>query len=399
MTAVQTRPRTALAKATPKDLILETIHQYAHEIASLAPKGISPARYFASLTLHLAKNPDLLKCDPVSIAQGMLRVASTGLELGVSCDLLPFVGGKNPTCQFNPRYNGLIELALASGVRAVDAGVVRDDDPVFVAEKGTPSFIRHQRGPGKGKIVWAYAIAQIKVGAYVFEVMSRDEVDAIRKKFSKSWWQEPQYKGGRLIPLEEIDWYAQKTVIRKLAAKLPKNAAFAAALAEDADIREIDGEILDEVPEGEYQIQQEPSAAASSGERTGAGAPVPPAAHQPEESAELTLEQAIARPLVGASYKWNGNGGKPLGSLSSNLLTGVRKWCATQLEKSGDDARLQLMVDAITLILIDRETNQTTVQLSETRPPVAEFPAELPSEDAVAAGIQANEQRAQKVGL
>ena len=223
-------PGTALMK--PRDAILAAVEKYGTEIMALAPKGADLAHYTASLRLYFAQNPKVLDCAPASVAVGMLRVAQTALELGVSCDLLPF--GK--ACQFSPRYNGIIELALGAGTRAINADVVREGDD-FEMEKGTKPYLRHQRKAKHGApITHAYAIAEIRVGAYVFEVMTREEVDEIRVRYSKSW-----AKGS----LDQFPWYARKTCVRRLAAYLPKNARLAAALLY-AD------EKPEEIPDGEF---------------------------------------------------------------------------------------------------------------------------------------------------
>jgi recombination protein RecT len=226
MTAVGT----ALTK--PRDAILAAVEKYGAEITALAPEGADLAHYLAGLRLYFAQNPKVLDCTPASVAVGMLRVAQTGLEIGVSCDLLPF--GK--ACQFSPRYNGIIELALGAGTRAINADVVREGDD-FECEKGTRPFLRHQKKAKHGaKITHAYAMGEIRVGSFVFEVMTREEVDEIRLRYSKSW-----AKGS----LDEIPWYARKTCVRRLAAYLPKNARLAAALLY-AD------EKPEEIPEGEF---------------------------------------------------------------------------------------------------------------------------------------------------
>ena len=390
-TAAYQSPGTSVA-TTPKDTILALIEQQAHDIASLAPRGFTPAHYAASLSLHLQKNPDLLKCSPASIAQGILRVAQTGLELGVSCDLLPFLG-KNPTCQFNPRYNGLVELALGSGVRAINADVVRDDDTLFEFEKGTEFKLRHIRGPGNGKIIWAYAIAQVKIGSFVFEVLSREEIDQRRARYSKQWKNQS---------LDEIPWYGVKTAIRKLSALLPKNPRFAAALAFDADIREIEGDEVEEIPEGEYEIQSPstpPVAAEPTQQREAATSTASVGEAQP--AGELTLAEAKATKLIGQPGSWGGKAGQPLDSFSSGHLESIRKWCATKLEEK-DDPPKQLMVDAITLILLDRDSAQTTMELTpETKAPAAAEPEEeeINFGRNVEAGIAANEARAKAAGL
>lgn len=397
MTAVATQPRSAqagtgLVLSPAEESIFSAITQYSQQISSLAPRGFAPEYYTASLMLHLRKTPDLLKCSVDSLAQGILRVAQTSLELGVSCDLLPF--GK--TCQFNPRYNGFVELALASGVRAVNADVVREDDAVWEFEKGTELKLRHQRGPGKGKIVWAYAIAEIKQSSYVFEVVSREEIDTLRMRYSKQW------KNGSL---EEIPWYAKKTAIRKLAPMLPKNPRFAAALQFDAEVQE-----TADIEEGEFEIQpsEQPQSsshsmqkAVSSASPESAPAPVVQSVPQDEtETEEMSLEKAKTITLIGPPGAWNGQAGALLDSMSSGHLKSIRKWCATKLEEH-DDPDKQLMVDAITVILLAREADQTSMELKPAaKPSIGEFPEAIPESNVdFAAGIAANESRAAAAGF
>lgn len=410
MTAVAqhtSQPGTSVALSRDEERVLATIAQYSQQIADLAPKGLAPAYYTAQLMVHLRKNPDLLKCSEASLAQGILRVAATGLELGVTCDLLPFLG-KNPTCQFNPRYNGLVDLSLKSGVRAVNADVVREDDVMFEFEKGTQFMLRHRRGPGKGKIIWAYAIAEIKQGSFVFEVMSRDEIDAIRMKFSKSWKKSVEWKNGQKIEkdlsLDDIHWYAIKTAIRKLSKMLPMNPRLAAALQFDADIREGPG--VDDIDEGEYEI--EPSGVASPADAApvaAASTPTPPPAPAPApapveaEEQEMTLAEAMLVTLVGPPESWGGKGGQALSTFSDKHLESIRKWSATKLEEK-DDENLQRMVDAITLILIERGKDQTSMPLEATKPAITDtpFPEAMPEAERNAA-VAANEARAKAAGF
>lgn len=253
-----TNPNTN-TKTDARALILSTTERYSDSIAKLAPRGVDPAHYVETLRLYMSSNPKLLDCNAVSVARGILRVAQTGLELGVSCDLLPF-GGE---CQFNPRYNGIIELALSSGVRAIDADVVRDGDD-FDYRKGTGAFLRHKASDDMGPITHAYAIAEIKQQSYVFVVLNREQIDAIRQEFSKSWWKRSEKKGGEIIPLDEIPWYAKKTAVRRLSPMLPKNARFAAALmfADEAE----------PIPSTDFEVlppQAALKAAAADGEQEG----------------------------------------------------------------------------------------------------------------------------------
>lgn len=216
---------TAVVPAKPRDIILaEMAEKYTDELNALAPKGADAAHYIASLRLYFAQNQKVLQCTSLSIFTGMLRLAQTGLELGVSADLLPFENHKTGvwTCQFSPRYNGIIELALGAGSRSVNADVVREGD-FFEFSKGIGAdfYLRHQKKSSGKPITHGYAIAELKPGSYAFEVLFRDEIEAHRQRYSQQW------KKGTL---EDIPWYAKKTAVKRLSPYLPKNARFAAAL-------------------------------------------------------------------------------------------------------------------------------------------------------------------------
>lgn len=226
-----------------RDEILDFVGKYAGEIEKLAPKGTSADYHVASLRLYFQEHEKLLQCRPISIALGILRVAQTGLTLGVGCDLLPF----GNVCQFSPRYTGIIELALASGTRAINVGVVREGDH-FEFTKGTSSFLHHQPiAKSDAPITHGYAIAEIKQGAFSIEVMTAEQIDAHRKRYSKQWW---LGDNRQVIALEEIPWYAKKTPLRQLSNVLPKNPRLSAALIFEKEREE-------EIPEGEFEAVDE----------------------------------------------------------------------------------------------------------------------------------------------
>lgn len=220
-----------------RDEILQSVAEIGDQIVALAPRNTKPELYVAALRLYFANHPELLACTPASIVQGILRVAQTGLDLGVSCDLLPF---KNQV-QFNVRYNGIVELALAAGTRAINADVVREGDE-FEIRKGMGAVLRHvPSGNLKAKIMGAYAIAEIKPGSYTMEYVSRAQIEERKTNKSKTW---------KNTPLEEIPWYGRKTAIRTLAPYLPKNQRLAAAL-------QFAAETEDELVHGEPTIPSE----------------------------------------------------------------------------------------------------------------------------------------------
>ena len=327
--------------------ILSMAEKYGESISKLAPRGMDSAYYVEELRLYLSQpdkdgNPSkLLECDPVSIARGVLRVAQTGLSLGVSCDLLPF--GK--TAQFNARYTGLIDLSIQAGVKAVNYDVVYDDDLMWEYEKGTQLVLRHKRGPRKGKPIAFYAIAEVRQGCFAFEVMTFEEVEAHKLRYSKQW---------KKVPLEDCLWYGTKTVFRRLSKVLPKNERFNSALQFDSEGSD---NPPDDIPDGEFTVIDEPESAGQAPATNGQK----PA---PEASAETALDRAKQMVLPGGPNAWSGQGGKPLDSMSSKHLVSIRKWCEKRLDEKGDNEELQLVVDAITLIINDREKEQEKMELA-----------------------------------
>ncbi len=218
--------------------------------------------------------------------------------------------------------------------------------------------------------------------------MSREEIETLRQRYSKQW---------KTQKLEAIPWYGRKTAIRKLSPLLPKSPQFAAALQFDGDIRELEGDVIDDVPEAEYEIQKPVDASTPDGSHAVPTDPTPAAPEQPE--IELTLEQAKATVLLGEpGVAWGGQAGKALDGMSSGHLKSIRTWCAKKLEKEGDDPAKQLMVDAITMILIDRDANPPAAVESE-KPAIGEFPSDIPSEEKINSAVAENEARAAAVGL
>jgi phage RecT family recombinase len=237
--------------------LLDYITKYGGELEKLTQRDrftgkpvVDASYYLATLELYFREHPDLLECRPLSIATGMLRVAQTGLVLGVSCDLLPF-GKANKVCQFSPRYTGLIELALQSGVRAINTGVVREGDH-FEFSKGLVLKLQHDPiAKSTAPILRAYAFAEVKQGSFSVECMTKEQIDAHRRRYSRSWWKE---KNGREIPLEEVPWYGKKTCVRQLSSVLPKNPRLAAALMFEKQAEEAVED--DEIPEATYELQE-----------------------------------------------------------------------------------------------------------------------------------------------
>lgn len=220
-----TQPGTAVGKVHP---VYELFASDAAKrlIERFLPQGVDVERVAATVIMAMKqdKTKMLRKCTPESLVLGVARIQQWGLDLGVTAYLLPFKDKDKGIVEAVPvaSYHGLAELMIASGaVRFVTARVVYAGDE-FRYSYGTPGELFHKpcSKEERGPITHAYCVLDLPYGRQVFEVMLVEDIEEIRKKFSKQWSEGP------LKP-----WYAKKTVVRQVSKLVPKNPRLARALA------------------------------------------------------------------------------------------------------------------------------------------------------------------------
>jgi recombination protein RecT len=205
-------------------------------VAKVLPKVLPPERFVRVACTAMTRTPKLRECDRASFFSAMLSLAQTGLEPdGRRAHLIPFENRKRGVveCQLIIDYKGLAELAMRSGLLSyLHADVVRDGD-VFEYSLGeikqhVPHFLRRDadRPEKAGNVFAAYAVARFKDGSAKAEVMSVDEIDAIRRRS----------RAGQSGPWV-TDWneMAKKTAFRRLSKWLPLSPEYRDALDADAD--------------------------------------------------------------------------------------------------------------------------------------------------------------------
>lgn len=170
-----------------------------------------------------AKNPKILDCSRESVLMSIMQAAELGLEPGGALGegyLVPY----GSTCQFIPGYRGLISLARRSGqIISIEAHLVREGDE-FDFSLGLEPTLVHRPNLEKedlGAIRFVYAVAKIRGGGTQHEVMSKAEIEAIRKRSRASG------SGPWVTDYGEM---ARKTVIRRLFKYLPVSVEMARAL-------------------------------------------------------------------------------------------------------------------------------------------------------------------------
>ena len=211
-------------KASKQMAIKDYIKSYEKEIAKALPSVISAERFARIATTAVTQTPALAACSPQSFIGAMLTAASLGLEVNSPLGhayLIPY--GNN--CQFQLGYRGMIELAYRSGdIKSIEAHIVYENDE-FDFEFGLSPKLKHKPAKkDRGDAVWAYAVYHTKEGGYGFEVMSVEDINRHRAKYSKaknSPW--------------DTEWsaMAKKTVLKRVLKYAPLKTEFARAMATD----------------------------------------------------------------------------------------------------------------------------------------------------------------------
>lgn len=239
MTTTTNTPATTSGKPS----LAALIQQLRPEIGRALPRHMSPDRMARIATTVLRQTPMLARCTPESFLGALLTASQLGLEPGPTGDayLVPFRDKNGDyNVQFIPGYRGLIRLARNSGqLRDIWAEVVFENDE-FDYSLGLHRDLTHKPARGeRGQPVYVYAAAELADGGRPFIVMTRDEVEAIRKRSKAA-------NNGPWI----TDWVAmsKKTAVKQLAKWLPLSAEMASAVALDGSVRTDVGDLVDVTP-------------------------------------------------------------------------------------------------------------------------------------------------------
>lgn len=220
----------ALAKQTATTVNSMLLKNKAAIMATL-PKGFNFDRMCRTLINAVSTTPQLAQCSPASLFLSSVRSFSLGLEPNGALNeayLIPYWNSKKSCyeAQFQPSYRGLQSLARRSGeIAEIYAKAVKEND-IFEVEEGTERKIIHKPNymKDRGKAVCFYAVFRTKDGNVDFEVMSLEEINAIRAlskaKDADAW----------NIHFEEM---AKKTVMRRLLKRAPMSVELANVVAYD----------------------------------------------------------------------------------------------------------------------------------------------------------------------
>jgi recombination protein RecT len=252
----------------PMDRFKQELAMREGHLRSLLPQAMTVDKFQGIVVAAVADNMDLLDCDRGSLLKACLSAAELGLSLNKSmgeADILKVWDGrlKKNVAQFRPRYKGLMKLALQAGeVLKIESRLVYSKD-LFEVEEGIESRIIHKHGlSDRGEKIGAYCVWKLKNGETQFEVMSKEEILAIRDRSSS------KTKDGTIVgpwKTDEAEMW-RKTVVRRASKYMPLSTEAQRAVMADNQAEgiieadeysgdEMDITDFDDVPVAEAQVQ------------------------------------------------------------------------------------------------------------------------------------------------
>lgn len=248
-------------------------------LAAVLPKHVSADRMLKIALGALRTTPKLMDCTVESLMGAVVQCSQLGLEPNTPLGhayLIPFEKKKKDGNQWVTEkietqivigYKGLIDLARRSGqVISISAHAVHANDH-FDYAFGLDERLEHRPArTNRGPVTDFYAVAKLVGGGHAFDVMSAEEVNAIRDasqnyKFardkSKTVWGQHYEEMGR------------KTVLRRLFKYLPVSIELASAAAIDEVGASGRSQALDTVLDGDYITPAEDEGAEAIDQSTG----------------------------------------------------------------------------------------------------------------------------------
>ena len=225
---------TALRKASPTGGIQSLLEKNWDRIAAVMPKHMSSERLFQLAMSTVNQTPKLGEADPASLLSCIMKCSALGLEPSAVDGLgrayiLPYRNHGRMTATFIMGYKGMIDLARRSGeLKSIHAQAVYEGDEFSHWEDETGQHFRfnpnRDASHAPDRLTDVYVNAQLKDGGFVFETMTRAEVEAVRKR-SKAATSGPW--------VTDYEAMALKTVIRRSFRYLPVSVEAQTAAAAD----------------------------------------------------------------------------------------------------------------------------------------------------------------------
>lgn len=155
-------------------------------VTEALPPDFNRARFVQNTVALVHSNEELSRIPQARLVPALLKGAYLGLDFfNKECYAIPY----GQTVQFMASYTGMVKLAKRFSKRPltdVYAHIVRDGDEFESGMDDGREYVRYKPKPfSDAPIVGAFAVAQFADGGIKVEVMSKSQLDAV-KRMSKA---------------------------------------------------------------------------------------------------------------------------------------------------------------------------------------------------------------------
>jgi recombination protein RecT len=228
---------------TPIENLRSSMNALQPEFQKALPPHVSVEKFIRVVMTALQQTPALVQCDRHSLFAAILKAAADGLlPDGRESVVLPYKEKKTGRfiAQYLPMVGGILKKIRNSGEIASMTSQIffeKDRFRYWVDENG--EHIEHEPEflSDRGEPVGAYALAKTKHGDIYVEIMTKDQIMAVRNvsraKDTGPWSGD----------FESEMW--RKSVVRRLAKRLPSSTDVVEMLKRDDDNYDFDSKTPD----------------------------------------------------------------------------------------------------------------------------------------------------------
>lgn len=243
----ETKTAGALKKVSPTDEVRNTImsDEVKKQLSMVLPPQMPVERFQRVAITAINRNPDLIECNRQSLYNAFMQCAQDGLLPDSQEAAIVKYNSKDglPTAQYQPMVKGILKKMRNSGeLKSIMATCIHEHDPFRYWVDDDGEHLTHEPdlfAQDRGRIIGAYALAKTKDDAIYIKVMTTAEIETVRScskaknaNFWTNWW----------------DQMAEKTVIRRLAKRMPMSTDLDDFLRRDDELHDTEAIVTDTEP-------------------------------------------------------------------------------------------------------------------------------------------------------
>lgn len=261
------------------DLFKDSLEQMTPQLQPLLKEDTE--KFIQIAGNFISGAPKLLECTRPSLFNAIIKAAQCRLFIdGQEASIVPFKG----TATMMTGYKGILKMVRNSGeLASINAQVVYEKDTFeyYIDEKGEHILHKPVFGKDRGKPLQTYCIARTKGNPEPYvEVMTEEEIESCKNSSSA-------VKGGYDTPWKGpfADEMRKKTVIRRIAKRLPMSTDLNTAVYADDELMSVASETTD-------KTDAAPKTTSSRLENAiGGGQPAPEPEKKPAPAPDPSIEK------------------------------------------------------------------------------------------------------------